>query len=87
MFIESPYIVNFNYFILLMVFSIFRDQVVISGKKRGHDGSEKATVKVQGVLHYPELNKVLVLPNTKQNISVKKVKRRNELFFLMLGKS
>lgn len=55
------------------------------GKKRAHDGTEKTTIKVQGVLHYPELKKVLVLPNTKQNISVKKVKKRNELFFLMLG--
>lgn len=63
------------------------DQVQM--KKRTHDGvekTEKTTVKVQGVINYPELNKVLILPNTKQNVdSIKKAKRRNELFFLMLA--
>lgn len=49
--------------------------------------SEKTTVKVVGKMQYPELNKVLVLPDTKQKTEpVKKVKRRNDLFYLMLGK-
>lgn len=64
----------------------FRDRVVMAGKKRAHDGTEKTTKKVKGLINYPELNKVIVLPNTKQNVPIKKVKRRNELFFLMLGK-
>lgn len=56
------------------------------GKKRSHDGSEKTTVQVQGQIEYPELNKVLIFPNTKQNVeAIKKSRRRNELFFLMLG--
>lgn len=70
-----------------MYVAVYRDQVKLTGKKRGHDGTEKTTVKVQGVIHYPELNKVLILPNTKQNAaSIKKSRRRNELFFIMLGK-
>ncbi|CAG9823641.1 unnamed protein product [Phaedon cochleariae] len=62
------------------------DQVQLSGKKRNHEGVEKTTVKVQGTINYPELNKVIILPNRKQNAdSIKKMKRRNELFFLMLA--
>ncbi|KAJ8950495.1 hypothetical protein NQ318_015239, partial [Aromia moschata] len=63
----------------------FEDQVQLAGKKRTHSGDEKTTVKVQGVINYPELNKILILPNTKQNAdSIKKIRRRNELFYLML---
>ncbi|KAJ8916730.1 hypothetical protein NQ315_013934 [Exocentrus adspersus] len=64
----------------------FEDQIQLAGKKRSHDGVEKTTLKVQGVINYPDLNKVLIFPNTKQNAaSVKKSRRRNELFFLMLA--
>ncbi|XP_074025647.1 SUMO1 activating enzyme subunit 1 [Leptinotarsa decemlineata] len=65
----------------------FEDQVQLTGKgkKRKHDGEEKTTVKVQGTINYPELKKVIILPNTKQNADcIKKTKRRNDLFFLML---
>lgn len=66
---------------------LIRDQVQLAGKKRTHEGAEKTTVKVQGVVNYPELKKVLILPNTKQNADcIKKSKRRNELFFIMLCK-
>ncbi|XP_072376456.1 SUMO-activating enzyme subunit 1 [Diabrotica undecimpunctata] len=59
-------------------------QLVKKGKKRTHKG-EKVTVKVQCEINYPDLNKVLILPNTKQNIdSIKKSKRRNDLFYLVL---
>ncbi|XP_044750974.1 SUMO-activating enzyme subunit 1 [Coccinella septempunctata] len=63
----------------------YEDRVQMLGKKRSHDGSEKTTVQVQGQIDYPELNKVLIFPNTKQSVdAIKKSKRRNELFFLML---
>lgn len=69
-----------------MVFSNYRDRIQMLGKKRSYDGSEKSSVQVQGQIEYPELNKVLVFPNTKQSVdAIKKSKRRNELFFLMLG--
>lgn len=60
-------------------------------KKRTHDSTEikpeRETVKVKSEIVYPELNKVIILPNTKQSVeSIKKVKRRNEYFFLMLSK-
>nr|CAH7737592.1 unnamed protein product [Callosobruchus chinensis] len=64
----------------------YEDQVVLIGKKRKHDGAEKTTVKVKGEINYPELNKVVILPNTKQSAdSIKKSKRRNELFYVMLA--
>lgn len=67
----------------------FEDQVKLIAKKRAHDGTEtkpeKETVKVKSEMIYPELNKVIILPNTKQSVEhIKKVKRRNEYFFLML---
>lgn len=64
----------------------------LASKKRDRDGkvvqsSEKTTVKVVGKFQYPPLNKVLVLPDSKQKIEpIKKVKRRNDFFYLMLGK-
>ncbi|VEN34947.1 unnamed protein product [Callosobruchus maculatus] len=64
----------------------YEDQVQLIGKKRKHDGAEKTTVKVKGEITYPELNKVIILPNTKQSAdSIKKSKRRNELFYVMLA--
>lgn len=69
-----------------------RDRVQLATKKRSHTGtvvqsSEKMTIKVTGKTEYPELNKVLVLPGTKQKLTpIKKAKRRNELFYLMLSK-
>lgn len=67
----------------------YEDQLKLVAKKRAHDGTEtkaeKETVKVKGQIDYPDLNKVIILPNTKQSVdSIKKVKRRNEYFFLML---
>ncbi|KAF7269622.1 hypothetical protein GWI33_017347 [Rhynchophorus ferrugineus] len=67
----------------------FEDQLKLVAKKRTHDGieekPEKETVKVRSEIVYPELNKVIILPNTKQSVEpIKKVKRRNEYFFLML---
>ncbi|KAJ8984071.1 hypothetical protein NQ317_006569 [Molorchus minor] len=63
----------------------FEDQIQLSTKKRSHEGFEKKTEKVQRSIKYPELNKILIMPNTKQNAdSVKNPKRRNELFYLML---
>ncbi|CAG9859237.1 unnamed protein product [Phyllotreta striolata] len=64
------------------------DQIKLAGKKRTHGEKdhEKTTIKVQGVINYPELKKVLILPNTKQSAdSIKKSKRRNELFYIMLA--
>lgn len=65
----------------------FRDRVqLIAGQKRGHDG-EKKTVKIKGNMSYPPLNKVLILPNTKQDIiGIKKLSRPNNLFICMLSK-
>ncbi|XP_066251142.1 SUMO-activating enzyme subunit 1 [Euwallacea similis] len=65
------------------------DQLKLIGKKRNHDGTEskpeKETVRVKGQIVYPEINKVIILPNTKQSVDhIKKVKRRNDFFFLML---
>lgn len=61
------------------------EQVILAGKKRSHDGDEKSTIKITGKIEYPALNKVIILPNTKQSTEpIKKVKRRNEYFFLML---
>lgn len=64
----------------------YEDQVVLTGKKRNHDHVEPTTNQVKRILNYPGLKKVLILPNTKQNITINNSKRRNELFFLMLGK-
>jgi ubiquitin-like 1-activating enzyme E1 A len=63
----------------------FEDRVqLIAGQKRGHDG-EKKTVKIKGNMSYPPLNKVLILPNTKQDIiGIKKLSRPNNLFICML---
>lgn len=62
-----------------------RDKIILSGKKRKQDETEKTTVQVQSTLNYPELNKVVILPNTKQSVEpIKKTKRHNEYFFLML---
>ncbi|CAH1967077.1 unnamed protein product [Acanthoscelides obtectus] len=64
----------------------YEDQIKLIGKKRKHDGSDKTSVKVKGEINYPELNKVIILPNTKQSAdSIKKSKRRNELFYAMLA--
>jgi hypothetical protein len=65
----------------------FEDRVqLIAGQKRGHDG-EKKTVKIKGNMSYPPLNKVLILPNTKQDIiGIKKLSRPNNLFICMLSK-
>ncbi|XP_066141922.1 SUMO-activating enzyme subunit 1 [Euwallacea fornicatus] len=65
------------------------DQLKLIGKKRNHDGTEskpeKETIRVKGQIVYPEINKVIILPNTKQSVDhIKKVKRRNDYFFLML---
>ncbi|ERL89128.1 SUMO-activating enzyme subunit 1 [Dendroctonus ponderosae] len=67
----------------------YEDQLRLVSKKRVLDATEtkpeKETVNVKGQIVYPELNKVLILPNTKQSVDhIKKVKRRNEYFFLML---
>lgn len=68
---------------------IFRNEVVLPEKKRAHDGSlivsEKKIVRKLRTFIYPDLNKVLILPDTKQRTeAIKKVKRRNPLFYLML---
>lgn len=62
----------------------------LAGKKRHRDGTEtkppKETVKVRRQINYPELAKVIILPNAKQSVDhIKRVRRRNEYFFLMLG--
>lgn len=58
-------------------------------QKRGHEGKEKkSTVKYELVLKYPELKKVIVLPNSKQSVdTIKNIRRLNPLFFVMLSKS
>lgn len=62
----------------------FEEQVQYN-KKRSHDGAEKATIQKEGCIEYPELEKILIFPNTKQKAdSIKKCNRRNELFFVML---
>ncbi|CAH0557956.1 unnamed protein product [Brassicogethes aeneus] len=61
------------------------EQIQLKGKKRDHKGEEKQTVKVENTINYPELKKVVILPNSKQSIEgIKKKKRRNVLFFVML---
>ncbi|XP_060517388.1 SUMO-activating enzyme subunit 1 [Cylas formicarius] len=65
------------------------DQPKLLGKKRGHDSketkAEREILKVKGEIKYPELYKVIILPNKKQNADcIKKSKRRNEYLFLML---
>ncbi|KAL1490596.1 hypothetical protein ABEB36_013262 [Hypothenemus hampei] len=72
-----------------LVHDYCEDQLKLAGKKRAYDGSaakpENETVRVKSQIVFPELNKVLILPNTKQSVEhIKKVKRRNEYFFLML---
>ncbi|KAK9870538.1 hypothetical protein WA026_008100 [Henosepilachna vigintioctopunctata] len=63
----------------------YEDRVQMLPKKRTQDGSVKTTIQVKGQIDYPELNKVLIFPNTKQSIdAIKKSNRRNGLFFLML---
>lgn len=67
----------------------YEDQVKLAGKKRHRDGTEtkppKETVKIRGQINYPELAKVIVLPNAKQSVDhIKRVRKRNEYFFLML---
>lgn len=62
----------------------FEEQVQYN-KKRSHDGAEKETIQKEGCIEYPELEKILIFPNTKQKAdSIKKCYRRNELFFVML---
>ncbi|EFA08714.1 SUMO-activating enzyme subunit 1 [Tribolium castaneum] len=63
----------------------FEDRIQLAtGAKRGHEGDKK-TKRIKGKLTYPPLNKVLVLPNTKQDIgSIKKMSRPNKLFVCML---
>ncbi|KAJ3644564.1 hypothetical protein Zmor_022288 [Zophobas morio] len=63
----------------------FEDRVQLqSGQKRGHDG-EKKTIKVEAKMTFPPLNKVLILPNTKQDINaIKKMSRPNNLFVALL---
>ncbi|RZC32011.1 SUMO-activating enzyme subunit 1 [Asbolus verrucosus] len=63
----------------------FEDRIQLTaGRKRGHDG-EKKTVKVKGNISYPSLNKVLILPNTKQDtVFVKKLARPSNLFACLL---
>ncbi|XP_050307205.1 SUMO-activating enzyme subunit 1 [Anthonomus grandis grandis] len=65
------------------------DQIKLPTQKRAHDGTmikgEKEIVKTKGQIIYPELKRVIILPNTKQSIDhIKKTKRRNEYFYLML---
>lgn len=67
------------------------NEVVLPEKKRAHDGTliagEKSIVRKIKSYNYPDLNKVLILPDTKQKTeAIKKVKRRNPLFYLMLSK-
>lgn len=67
------------------------NEVVLPEKKRAHDGTliagEKTIVRKIRSFAYPDLNKVLILPDTKQKTeAIKKVKRRNPLFYLMLSK-
>lgn len=69
----------------------FSNEVVLPEKKRAHDGTlvvgEKTIVRKVRSFVYPDLNKVLILPDTKQKTeAIKKVKRRNPLFYLMLSK-
>jgi hypothetical protein len=73
--------------VIVLLIGGFRDRVqLIAGQKRGHDG-EKKTVKIKGNMSYPPLNKVLILPNTKQDIiGIKKLSRPNNLFICMLSK-
>ncbi|XP_044253433.1 SUMO-activating enzyme subunit 1 [Tribolium madens] len=63
----------------------FEDRVQLApGSKRGHEGDKK-TKRIKGKMLYPPLNKVLVLPNTKQDIgAIKKMSRPNNLFVCML---
>lgn len=68
------------------------NEVVLPEKKRAHDGTlvtgEKRMIRTAKVFNYPDLNKVLILPDTKQKTeAIRKVKRRNPLFYLMLSKN
>lgn len=58
----------------------------MSGKKRKQDESEKTVVQVQSTLNYGELKLVLPLPLNKEraNEHLKKMKRPNRNFFLMM---
>lgn len=79
------------FYYLLIHFFVCRNEVVLPEKKRAHDGTlitgEKSIVRKVRTFTYPDLNKVLILPDTKQKTeSIKKTKRRNPLLYLMLSK-
>lgn len=84
-----PFIIIYH---LIVQYFFFRNEVVLPEKKRAHDGTlitgEKSIVRKVRTVTYPDLNKVLILPDTKQKTEpIKKTKRRNPLFYLMLSKN